>query len=70
MGWGDAAGLVEQLSYRVAAAGRSARAKRPGCVRDAVDAAATGVDRLDGKRVVIYEFAARELAFGDWQILK
>ena len=25
--------------------------------------------RLTGKRVVIYQFAARELAFGDWRIL-
>jgi hypothetical protein len=25
--------------------------------------------RLDGKRVVVYEFAARELAFGDWKLL-
>jgi len=26
-------------------------------------------DRLDGKRVVVYQFAARELAFGDWKVI-
>jgi alginate O-acetyltransferase complex protein AlgJ len=29
---------------------------------------ASGRDRLAGKRVVIYQFAARELAFGDWKL--
>jgi len=29
----------------------------------------SGDDRLVGKRVVIYEFAARELAFGDWRLI-
>ena len=29
---------------------------------------AAGNDRLAGKRVVIWQFAARELAFGDWKI--
>lgn len=70
MGWGDAAGLVEQVSYLL---------RRPidRVVQNDQGAFATrsmlrqpGVDRLAGKRVVIYEFAARELAFGDWQILK
>ena len=70
MGWGDAAGLVAQVSYLL---------RRPvdRVVQNDQGAFATrsmlrqpGVDRLAGKRVVIYEFAARELAFGDWQILK
>jgi hypothetical protein len=25
--------------------------------------------RLDGKRVLVYQLAARELAFGDWQVI-
>jgi hypothetical protein len=29
---------------------------------------ATGSDRLAGKRVVIWQFAARELVFGDWRL--
>jgi alginate O-acetyltransferase complex protein AlgJ len=28
-----------------------------------------GEDRLAGKRVVIYQFAARELAVGDWRLI-
>jgi alginate O-acetyltransferase complex protein AlgJ len=31
---------------------------------------ARGVDRLAGTRAVVYQFAARELAFGDWQRLQ
>src|SRR5205085_12556730 len=30
---------------------------------------ARGRDRLAGKKLVIWEFAARELAFGDWKML-
>lgn len=70
MGWGDSAGFIEQVSYLL---------RRPvdRIVQNDQGAFATrsmlrqpGVDRLAGKRVVIYQFAARELAFGDWQILK
>jgi alginate O-acetyltransferase complex protein AlgJ len=68
MGWGTSAGFVEQLSYSLrrpvdrlvqnddgAFATRAALAADPG--------------RLDGKRVVVYQFAARELAFGDWKVI-
>jgi alginate O-acetyltransferase complex protein AlgJ len=68
MGWGTSAGLVEQLSYALrrpvdrliqndegAFATRALLQQEPG--------------RLDGKRVVIYQFAARELAFGDWKVI-
>jgi len=27
------------------------------------------MDRLDGKKLVIWEFASRELAFGDWKMI-
>jgi len=30
---------------------------------------ARGRDRLAGKKLVVWEFAARELAFGDWKLL-
>jgi len=30
---------------------------------------ASGSDRLQGKRVVIWEFASRELSVGDWKRL-
>jgi len=68
MGWGTSAGVAEQLSYTL---------RRPvdRLVQNDEGAFATRVmlrrdpDRLDGKRVVVYQFAARELAFGDWKLL-
>jgi alginate O-acetyltransferase complex protein AlgJ len=72
MGWGEAAGFVEQLSYAL---------QRPvDCIlRNDNGAFSTreilrnqlnrGRDRLKGKRVVVYQFAVRELAVGDWRLL-
>jgi len=70
LGWGSAAGLVEHVS---ASLGRSVdvlnlndngsygtRLMLAGQIRQ-------GRDRLAGKKVVVYEFASRELAFGDWR---
>jgi alginate O-acetyltransferase complex protein AlgJ len=68
MAWGTSAGLVEQLSYEL---------RRPvdRLVQNDAGAYATremlrraGADRLNGKRVVIWQFAAREFAFGDWKV--
>ena len=66
MGWGTSAGFVEQLSYtlrravdRIVQNDEGAFATRRMLGQDP--------DRLTGKRVVIYQFAARELAFGDWR---
>jgi hypothetical protein len=68
MGWGTGAGLAEQLSYtlrrpvdRLVQNDEGAFATRAMLARDPA--------RLAGTRVVIYQFAARELAFGDWQVL-
>ncbi len=68
MGWGTSAGLAEQLSYtlrrpvdRLVQNDEGAFATRAMLQRDP--------DRLDGKRVVVYQFAARELAFGDWKVI-
>jgi alginate O-acetyltransferase complex protein AlgJ len=73
MGWGEAAGLVEQLSYtlqrpvdRIVQNDEGAHATR-GLLQDAL---ASGSDRLAHKRVVIWQFAARELAFGDWRVVR
>jgi alginate O-acetyltransferase complex protein AlgJ len=68
MGWGTSAGFAEQLAYTLrrpvdrlvqndegAFATRAMLQREPG--------------RLDGKRVVVYQFAARELAFGDWKLI-
>jgi alginate O-acetyltransferase complex protein AlgJ len=68
MGWGTSAGLVEHLSYAL---------RRPldRMVQNDAGSYATRqmlhtapAERLAAKRVVIYQFAIRELAFGDWRI--
>jgi hypothetical protein len=68
MGWGEGAGLVEHLSYvlqrpvdRIVQNDQGAYATRELLRR-------AGDDRLSGKRVVIYQFAARELTIGDWRV--
>jgi alginate O-acetyltransferase complex protein AlgJ len=73
MHWGGQAGFAEHLS---AALGRPVDA----ILRNSDGAFATremlqqemarGRDRLAGKKVVVWEFAARELAFGDWKVLR
>ena len=72
MNWGDSAGFIEQLSYvlkrpidRIVQNDDAAFATRALLRRSLTGSG----DRLTGKRVVIYQFAARELATGDWQIL-
>ena len=68
MGWGESAGFAEQLSFvwqrpvdRIVQNDAGAYATRALLAQAPV--------RLAGKRVVIWQFAARELAFGDWRIL-
>jgi hypothetical protein len=72
MGWGEAAGFAEHLSLalqrpvdRIARNDQAAFATREALAREL----ARGRDRLDGKRVVIYQFASRELAVGDWKVI-
>ena len=71
MGWGDHAGLGEQLALRL---GRSVDiiALNDGGVNTARASLARRRDPLVGKRVVIWQFAARDLAVsnGDWQFIK
>ena len=73
MGWGESAGFAEHLSR---ALGRNAI----DCILRNSDGAfstrellsqslARGRDRLAGKKLVIWEFAARELAFGNWKLI-
>jgi len=73
MGWGESAGLAEHLSRalgrpldRIVQNDDAAYATRMMLRQQSANAS----DRLAGKRVVIYQFAARELAFGDWRILE
>jgi alginate O-acetyltransferase complex protein AlgJ len=72
MGWGESAGLAEQLSFElrrpldvIARNDSGAFATREILSREL----AQGRDRLAGKKVVIWEFAMRELAAGDWKLL-
>lgn len=72
MGWGEAAGFVEQLALelqrpvdRITRNDEGAFAARGILSREL----ARGRDRLAGKRVVIYQFAIRELSGGDWKVL-
>jgi hypothetical protein len=70
MGWGAAGGLGPQLSVALgrgvdvlAQNDSGAFATREALAREL----AAGEDRLAGKTVVIWEFAARELSVGDWK---
>jgi alginate O-acetyltransferase complex protein AlgJ len=72
LGWGESAGFPEHLSRALGAPidcilrnSDAAFATREILSRDL----ARGRDRLAGKKLVIWEFAARELAFGDWKML-
>lgn len=72
MGWGDSAGFAEHLSAalerpvdRLAINAGGASSSRQELARELV----SGRDRLAGKRVLVYEFAARELAVGDWKLI-
>lgn len=70
--WGESAGLAEQLSHvlerpvdRIARNAGGAHATRRDLARDL----ARRGDRLDGVRVVVWQFAVRELSQGDWPVL-
>jgi alginate O-acetyltransferase complex protein AlgJ len=72
--WGEGAGLAEQLSYalgrpvdRIARNAGGAHAARSDLAREAAREAEAGRDRLAGVRVVVWQFAVRELAQGDWR---
>jgi alginate O-acetyltransferase complex protein AlgJ len=72
MGWGEGAGFAEHLSAalgqpldRLVINAGGAFSARQELARQL----ASGRDRLAGKRVVIYQFAARELAMGDWKLI-
>ena len=73
MGWGESAGFAEHLSR--------ALGQPLDCILRNSDASfatreilsrelACGRDRLAGKKLVVWEFAARELAFGNWKPLE
>lgn len=72
LGWGAGAGLAEQLSFhlqrpldRIAVNAGGALRSREALSR----ALAQNPARLNRKRIVIYQFATRELSTGDWKPL-
>lgn len=72
MGWGDSAGLAEQLAVawqrpvdRIVRNDDGAFATRQALAADL----ARGTDRLARTRLVIYQFSTRELSFGDWRLI-
>ncbi|MCK4788072.1 MAG: hypothetical protein KAV87_30240 [Desulfobacteraceae bacterium] len=71
MGWGEAGGFAEQLSFElqrpvdaIIQNDNGGYATREMLSREL----ASGNDRLAGKKVVIWEFAMRELFIGDWRV--
>jgi hypothetical protein len=72
MGWGDAGGLIEHLGRtlnrpidRIVQNDDGAYATRERLRQEI----ASGSDRLRGKKIVVLQFAARELASGDWRLI-
>ncbi|MEZ0299880.1 MAG: hypothetical protein ACAI35_25775 [Candidatus Methylacidiphilales bacterium] len=73
MGWGSAAGFVEQLSFHL-------KGPVDAILRNDAGAYATREllakelaqkrNRLAGKKVLVWEFASRELSVGDWKMIE
>ncbi|MFM8982628.1 MAG: alginate O-acetyltransferase AlgX-related protein [Spartobacteria bacterium] len=66
LGWGESAGLAEQLSWhlgkpvdRIAINAGGSLSVRQELARNPA--------RLDGKKIIVYQFAVRELTSGDWR---
>lgn len=72
MGWGGGAGLARQLQRFLGRPVDSIIQNDNGSyatVQALAGALARGEDRLSGKKLVIWEFAARELAEGNWKLI-
>ncbi len=72
MNWGCAAGLAEQLSFALNRPVDTILRNDDGAyaTREILSRQlAQGEDRLAGKKVVVWQFAARELSVGDWKLL-
>jgi hypothetical protein len=73
MGWGASAGLVEHLSCNlhqpvdtILRNDAGAYATREMLAKDL----ALGHDRLAGKKILVWEFAMRELSVGNWKLIE
>ena len=72
MGWGTSAGLAEHLALALNRPVDALRRNDAGAhaTREMLALElARGCNRLAGKKVVVWEFAARELVQGDWKLL-
>ncbi|MBU5614594.1 alginate O-acetyltransferase AlgX-related protein [Geomonas azotofigens] len=72
MGWGTGSGLVEQLSFQLRRPVDAILINDKGSFSTRQELGKElkrGEDRLAGKKVVVYEFAARELSLGDWKLI-
>jgi hypothetical protein len=69
MGWGSSAGFVEHLSFALGRPADRIIQNDDGAHATRTLLAQAGPARLAAKRVVIWQFATRELAFGDWRLI-
>ena len=72
LGWGASGGLVEHFSRAISLPVDAIRRNDEGSIatrRLLQTAMNRGEDRLSGKKVVIWQFAMRELTQGDWRLL-
>jgi alginate O-acetyltransferase complex protein AlgJ len=72
MGWGEAAGFAEQFSFALGRPCDAIRRNDNGTYATRqmlADELAAGRDRLKGKKLVIWQFATRELSEGDWKLI-
>jgi alginate O-acetyltransferase complex protein AlgJ len=73
MGWGADAGLVEQFSFSLGRPVDAIRRNDNGAYATRqmlADALARGEDGLAGKKLVVWQFASRELSQGDWRLIE
>jgi alginate O-acetyltransferase complex protein AlgJ len=73
MGWGGAAGFAEQFSFALGRTCDSLRRNDNGAYATRqmlADDLAAGHDRFKGKKLVIWQFATRELTQGDWKLIE
>ncbi len=70
MGWGESAGFAEHVSYALGRAVDRIVQNDDGAYATREQLQRGGPERLAAKRVVIWQFAARELASGDWKVIK
>jgi alginate O-acetyltransferase complex protein AlgJ len=72
MGWGTEGGLAEHLGAQLGEPVRALRRNDGGAsaTRELLAGdLARGQNRLDGIRIVVWQFATRELSLGDWRLI-